>query len=163
MNLSESFLAELKHEMASSRKVLARIPAEQLTWKPHEKSMSLGQLAAHVAEIPRWWSVTMTTSEFDYGTMDYKPFVATSAEDLVQYLDESEAMAAAALENVADETFDETWAIKYKGNLLWEMPRKAVLRREVGHIIHHRGQLTVYLRMLDVPLPNLFGPTADER
>jgi uncharacterized damage-inducible protein DinB len=163
MGMNEALLAELKQEAAATRKILERVPLEKSDWKPHEKSMSLGRLASHVAELPGWVSVTLDTDELDWSKFDYKPQIAKSTEELLKILDDNVAKAEASLKNADDKKFFENWTMRNGEQLFFTLPKAAVLRTSAySHMYHHRGQLSVYLRLLDVPLPGIYGPTADE-
>ncbi len=162
MSLTEQILVELKQEAATTRKMLERVPEESLAWQPHEKSMTLGRLAAHVAGLyGTWLKTTLSQDEFDLA--DSLPLKAESVSDILAAFDQNVSDAIELLQNQADERLFTIWRLKRGGQVLFEMPRWAVLRSMViNHIIHHRGQLSVYLRLLDVPLPSVYGPTADE-
>jgi uncharacterized damage-inducible protein DinB len=162
MSLTEQILVELKQEAATTRKMLERVPEESLAWQPHEKSMTLGRLAAHVAGLHGTWLKTaLNQDEFDLA--DSLPLKADSVSDILEAFDQNISAAIELLQNQADERLFTTWRLKRGGQVLFEMPRWAVLRSMViNHIIHHRGQLSVYLRLLNVPLPSVYGPTADE-
>jgi len=163
MGHKHALIAELKMEAANTRKMLERVPTDKNDWKPHAKSMTLGRLATHVAELPGWTATTMTTDELDVSKMDYKPVYATSTEDLVAKLDENVNKAVAALENANDEEFEKIWTLRNGGHVIFSMPKKVVVRNvSYNHNIHHRGQLSVYLRLLGIPVPGMYGPSADE-
>lgn len=163
MSLNQTFIAELQHEAASTRKMLANIPHDKNSWAPHEKSMKLGALAAHVAELAGWITMTMNTDELDFAKFDYKPYIAESTEDLVKFHDEKVAEAAATLERCNDADFMKPWTLRRGDHIMFTMPKVAVLRSfAMSHLYHHRGQLSVYLRMLDVPIPGMYGPSADD-
>jgi len=164
MSLSEPLAEELRREAATTRRMLERVPEDRLAWKPHEKSMTLGRLAGHIAELPSLFAFTLTQDEVDFATGNYQPFVASSVAGLLEKFDENVARAAELLRSRADDEYlMQTWRMKGNGQVLFEMPRAAVLRTMgLNHIIHHRGQLSVYLRLLGVPLPSVYGPTADE-
>jgi uncharacterized damage-inducible protein DinB len=161
--IGEILAAELEHEAVSTRKMLERVPAEKLEWQPHDKSMSLMRLATHVAEIPGWTGPTVTMPELDFATYDYKPITVTSADELVAIFDKNVAEAVAALRSTSDATFMEPWTMRNGETVYFTMPKAGVMRGFVmSHFIHHRGQLSVYLRLLDVPVPSIYGPSADE-
>ena len=164
MSIAESILPEFDHETATTRTLLARVPEDRAEWKPHVKSMSLGHLAMHIATIPVWASVTLERREFDVnppeGRSSTPPF--ESCERLLQAYDANVSAARALLTRTSDGEFLVHWTLKSGGKTLYSMPRVAVFRSFVlNHAVHHRGQLSVYLRLLDVPLPNIYGPTAD--
>jgi uncharacterized damage-inducible protein DinB len=163
MSLSQSLLPEFDQEMAGTRRVLERVPAEKLSWKPHDKSMPFGRLAVHVAEIPSWTTMTLTTSELDFAAAPYAPTQVETTQDLLNIFDKATAEARTALAGVSDEELFKPWALRNGEHQIFSLPKIAVLRSFVmNHIIHHRAQLTVYLRLNDVPVPGLYGPSADE-
>jgi len=163
MNLNEAMLGELQNEAASTRKMLELIPDDKLTWTPHEKSMTLGTLASHIAEIPTWVNATIEKDELDFATSDYKPFIPTSAKELVERFDKNMSAAVESLKNTSNETLMKNWKLRSGEDIYFDMPKIQVLRGFVlNHNVHHRGQLSVYLRLNDVPLPSVYGPTADE-
>lgn len=163
MTLNEPLMMELQHEAESTRKMLERLPKEKLTWKPHEKSMSLGRLAMHLAEIPGWVNATLLADELDFSKMDYKMVEATSSEEAVKMFDEKLASALDVLKNTEDATMMNMWTMRDGEKIYFTMPKIAVLRSFVySHLIHHRGQMSVYLRLLDVPVPGSYGPSADD-
>lgn len=161
--INESFIAELQNEAKSTRRLLERVPFDNPDWKPHEKSMTLKVLSAHVAELPDWINYTINAPELDFATTDYKPKDIRSADDLVKLHDKVVASAAESLKNCTDGQMMENWTLRDGEQVFFTMPRVAVLRGMCfNHLYHHRGQLTVYLRLLGVPLPGIYGPTADE-
>jgi uncharacterized damage-inducible protein DinB len=138
------------------------VPDGQFDWKPHQKSMSLGQLAQHVATIPRWGTVTMSRSDFDLAT-DERPPAGTTRAELLSTFDQQVQEARAALVGRGDGELTAPFALKRAGTTIFSMPKTAVWRSFVmSHLIHHRAQLGVYLRMHDIPLPSVYGPSADE-
>jgi len=162
MNLTELILAELQQEAATTRKMLERVPQDSFTWKPHEKSMELGRLAAHVAGLfGTWMKASLSQDEFDLS--DSQPLKAESVSDILEAFDGNVASALELLKTLPDERLFTTWRLKRGEQVLFELPRWAVIRSMVlNHIIHHRGQLSVYMRLQNVPLPPVYGPTADE-
>ena len=162
MAIADSLLPEFDHEMTVTRKLLERVPEDRLDWQPHHKSMTLGRLAQHVATIPRWGDVTLSRTEFDLASEPPPGPMASRAEMLAAF-DGHVATARAALVGKGDGEMTAAWALKRDGSTIFSMPRTAVWRSFVmSHIIHHRAQLGVYLRMHDVPLPSVYGPSADE-
>jgi uncharacterized damage-inducible protein DinB len=154
---------ELQHEAASTRKMLERVPQDKFGWKPHEKSMSLGHLASHVAEILGWLTVTLTTDEMDFATSNYKPFTPGTTGELVEFYEQKLKEGTEALAATSNEELMKHWKLRSGEHLIFDLPRIAVVRSFVfSHLIHHRGQLSVYLRLLDVPIPGMYGPSADE-
>lgn len=166
MSLAQSLLPEFDHEMAGLRRSLARVPAEHYEFRPHPKSFTLGQLANHLATVPAWAASTMATTELDFAlpeTQARMPKPGTSPEEVLAIFDQGVATAREAITAAADADFAVIWSGKSEGKTLFAFPRIAVLRSFVlNHAIHHRGQLTVYLRLLDIPVPALYGPSADE-
>jgi uncharacterized damage-inducible protein DinB len=163
MSFSETFLPEFNQEMVSTRKILAAVPDALFTWKPHEKSMALGRLASHVAEMPNWAYTTINTEKLVIEP-DFKPFNAPSSAELLEGFDEYVAASRIALEGATDEHLSKTWTLVYGGQTLMSMPRVAVLRNMVmNHMIHHRGQISVYLRLQNIPVPGMYGASADEK
>jgi len=163
MSLSDAFVAELQHEAATTRKCLERIPENTFGWKPHEKSMAMKQLAAHIAEMFGWVRDTIEKPEIDFATMDYKPFEPKNTAELINFFDKNIAEATESLKEVSDESMREHWKMRNSEKIYVDMPRIAVLRGVVmKHIVHHRGQLSVYLRLNDIPVPEIYGPSADE-
>jgi uncharacterized damage-inducible protein DinB len=165
--ISESLLPEFDQEMANTRKVLERVPAAKFSWKPHPKSFDFGSLAAHIANMPDWAGLTMNADSFDYappGAPSYQTPKFSSTEQLVAAFDKSVAEARAALVAADDSKFLAPWSLMAGGKTMMTMPRVAVIRSFVmNHTIHHRAQLGVYLRLNDIPVPALYGPTADEQ
>ena len=164
MSLNQSLLAELKQEGASTRKMLQAVPFNNPSWKPHDKSMSLEHLASHIAELMGWISMTIHTNELDFAKLPYKPLQHNSTEDLLKLFDEKFAAATADLSNATDENLRGPWTLRNGETIYFTMPRIGVIRSmALNHSIHHRGQLSVYLRLNDIPLPGMYGPTADEK
>ena len=162
MALVDALLPEFDREMTTTRKLLERVPDDRFDWKPHPKSMSLGQLAQHVATIPMWGSVTITQPEIDLGGGNQPPGMNSRA-DLLAAFDKNVADTRAALNGRTDGEFMAPWTLKSSGATIFTMPKAAVWRGFVmNHLIHHRAQLSVYLRMNDVPIPSMYGPSADE-
>ncbi len=166
MSLSEMLLPEFDQEMASTRKTLERVPEDRLEYKPHEKSTSLGSLAGHVAEIPSWTTVTILQDELDFapaGAAPWQPYVPSSTAELLEKFDGFVKEARAALAGCSDEEFGKPWKLLSGGHEIFTLPKAVVIRSFVlSHMIHHRAQLGVYLRLNDVPLPSIYGPSADE-
>ena len=161
MTMSETLLPEYDQEIANTRQFLERIPAKDVAWKPHPKSAALGALAVHMATIPAWVAVTLTTTELDFSTVPPPPQF-TTAEVLLASFDKFAAEGRAAIAGTSDADFAVPWSLKGGGQTYFTSPRAAVLRSFVmSHLIHHRAQLGVYLRLRDVPLPSCYGPTAD--
>lgn len=166
MAIGQSMLPEFDHEMQNTRKVLERVPDAQWGWKPHEKSGTVGWLAGHVATMPGWIGMTMQTDELDYAPVDgpsYEPPKIENRQQLLAEFDKNAAEARKALAEASDADMMKDWTLKAGGQTIFTMPRVACVRGMVlNHLIHHRAQLTVYYRLLDVPVPGLYGPSADE-
>lgn len=163
MALTDMLLPEFDHEMAGTRKMLERVPDAHLAWKPHARSYSLGELATHVAMLPWWGSVTLGQSEFDMAAGTTPP-PATSHVEILKTFDANVAGARAALVGKTDAELMAPWTLKRGAQTIFSMPKASVWRSFVmSHLVHHRAQLGVYLRMKDVPLPSLYGPSADEQ
>ncbi len=163
MSIAESFLPELEHEAATTRRVLERVPEDQLSWKPHEKSMSLGRLATHTAMVTGDVADFISPEEMKLTPESMKPVALGSIQEILDAADSSVARAKEYLAGLDDETAGATWKLSMDGKQLMEMPRLVVIRSLMfNHWYHHRGQLTVYLRLLNVPVPSVYGPSADE-
>jgi uncharacterized damage-inducible protein DinB len=164
---SSSLLPEFDAEMANTRKMLARVPDAQLAWTPHHKSMSLRQLTSHLSEMPVWAIETLAKDDFDISPVDgppFTPYEMTSVAEALSRFDDHLRQARALLATATDETMMRPWSFKRAGVTLFSMPKAALMRTHVmNHMIHHRGQLGVYLRLNDVPVPGLYGPSADEQ
>jgi uncharacterized damage-inducible protein DinB len=161
MTLTNTFLAELKAEAKATRNILAAVPLAQGDWKPHEKSMELTKLAIHVAELPSWVRITLLQDELDFATNPYIPFAPTSTEELLAYFDKNMQDAEEVFAHFSDERFDENWTMRAGAQIYFTEPKGQVLRTWCfNHLVHHRAQLGVYLRLLNIPLPSTYGPTA---
>jgi uncharacterized damage-inducible protein DinB len=166
MAIKESILPEFDHEMKTTRKLLERIPEQSAGWKPHAKSMSLGHLGVHLSQLPIWGMFTMKQTELDLNPPGGTPYQTPEFEStgaLLAAFDDHVQQAREAIEGASDEDFMVPWTLKNGGQTIFSMPRVACLRSfVVNHVIHHRGQLSVYLRLNDVPVPSIYGPSADE-
>lgn len=166
MAIKDGLLPEYDHEMATTRRLLERTPEAELAWKPHDKSMTLGQLTGHIANIPHWCAAVLENSVFDVSSIgdDARPKAPASVPDLLASFDRTAAVARTALAAAADTEMLAPWTFKQGDHELFTMPRIAAIRSFImNHLIHHRGQLTVYLRLKNVALPPIYGPTADEQ
>ena len=162
MSIAQSLLGEFDQEMANTRKMLERIPDDKLGYKPDPKSMSMGQLASHTAEMVGWFASMMEGPELDIPA-GFKPFAATSKKELLDTFDKNVAGSRAALAAAGDQTLTGPWSLKFAGNTMFTMPRIACYRSMImNHVIHHRAQLSVYYRLNGVPVPGMYGPSADE-
>ena len=154
-------LPEFDTEMASTRKLLTRVPAEQGTWKPHPKSFALGHLAQLVARMPGWIALTLRETELDIARG--APYSFETTDVLLREFDRNAAAAREALADVTDDALDVPWTLRLGERVIFTTPRGEVVRNHLNHLIHHRGQLTVYVRLVDAPVPAIYGPSADER
>ena len=154
---------DLEYEIDTTRRMLERLPEEHFMWKPHEKSWSLGALAAHLANLLYWQTTILQHDEFDLAAVPTSGSIPETREELLQAFDEHAAVLSDVLDQTDDATLGYTWTLKRGDQVMFSRPKAAVLRTVgISHMVHHRGQLSVYLRMLDVPVPSSYGPTADE-
>jgi uncharacterized damage-inducible protein DinB len=160
MGFADTFVPEFDQEMATTRKALERVPSDKGAWKPHPKSFALGHLAQLIAGMPGWITNMVTSTELDLSKQ--AGYSLESTETLVARFDKLVAEARAALLAAKESDFDVPWSLKQGGHVLFTMPRGANIRSTLNHLIHHRGQLSVYFRLVDVPVPSMYGPTADE-
>lgn len=164
MSVKDAFIAELKYESSLTKKILERVPMDKVNWKPHEKSMSLGRLATHIAETAHWITDIAHIDDFDF-QKDYSftPATATSAEELLRIFQANLDGAMETLSAISDDEFSKIWTVRNGEQVMYKTPKKVAVRGwAFSHMIHHRGQLSVYLRLLDVPVPGMYGPSADE-
>jgi uncharacterized damage-inducible protein DinB len=163
MSIGQSMLGELDYEMANSRRTLERLPVNKLEWKPDSRSMPMGQLAGHIVEMLGWGSMVLTTPSLDMNPGDHQLFIPKSQEELLSEFDKNLRTLRSTLASAKDEDMMKEWALRIGGQVLFSMPRVGVMRSMImNHIIHHRAQLTVYYRLNGVPVPALYGPSADE-
>ena len=164
MPLKDSLIAELKQESSSTKKMLEKVPLDKKDWKPHEKSMTLGRLATHVADTTHWASDIIHIDDFDF-MKDYKTRPnANSQEELIATFQANLDKAIADLEAMTDEDFNKPWTVRRGEQVMFSLPKKVAIRGwAFNHLIHHRGQLSVYLRLLNIPVPGMYGPSADEQ
>lgn len=164
MAMNNALVAELKHEAANTRKILERVPVEQYAWKPHEKSMDLKRIAVHLADLPVWVNRVLEIDDLDFAALKYDPTPVKDTKEIVELFDKRIAEAAELLANATDEKLREKWVLRRGDHIIAEMPRAVAIRNlYMNHSIHHRGQLSVYLRLLDVAVPGMYGPSADEK
>ncbi len=162
-NIATGLIGELSHETQTTRKILERVPTEKFDYKPHDKSMTMGVLAAHVAEMTSWITATCAKDQIDFATGDYVQFKPTTTEELLAHYDNLVAEALETLKTTSDEDMQKPWSLKNGDQVLFTMPKIATLRTFCfNHVWHHRGQLSVYLRLNDIPVPSIYGPSADE-
>ena len=162
MSLIKFFLKQLDDEAKTTRKMLSIIPDDKYDWQPHPKSMTIRSLATHIAELPSWITMILTTSELDFATSPYTPHVINNTEDLLKYFEQELADGKAHLEAAKEEQLDESWTLRNGKDIYDTSPKSEVIRMTMSQIIHHRAQLGVYLRLLNVPIPGSYGPSADD-
>jgi hypothetical protein len=161
MSLAETLLLELDQEMASTRRALERVPSEKAPWKPHPKSFPLGHLAQLIAGMPGWLAQTIRGIDIDLASTPGYSFEPT--DKLLDLFDANVREAREAIGSAKESDFGLTWSLRHGDRVLFSGQRGMVIRSHINHLVHHRGQLTVYLRLIDVPVPSMYGPTADER
>ena len=163
MAMIDSLIAEFHHEAQTTRKHLERLRDDTLAWRPHEKSFTTGELASHIVDCIRWADAIFNSDELDMNPSTYKFFRATSVADLLKNFDDDAEKCATLLSGADDTALMQPWQFKVMGRSFFEKPRAAVFRDFIlSHVIHHRGQLSVYLRLLNIPVPGSYGPSADE-
>jgi uncharacterized damage-inducible protein DinB len=161
INFGAEYLTELESEVRATRRCLESIPENLFGWKPHEKSMNMGYLSLLVADIPRWIYFAIEKSEIDFATYERFEFKTTS--DLLKRLEENIELAKQALKKVSNEELQHPFHLKNTGTVLFTSTKKETVQSSLNHWVHHRGQLTVYMRMNDIAVPSIYGPSADER
>jgi uncharacterized damage-inducible protein DinB len=163
MTLCQTIALDYEEEVKNTRKLLERIPLDDAhrNYKPHEKSMALDRLASHVAEIPAWLKTALETEVLQINA-DFKPTVAASSAELLAIFDKSAAAGRAAIASTTDAEMAKTWTFKFADVFSMTQPRTEVLRSFISHMVHHRAQLGVYLRLNDIPVPGMYGPSADD-
>ncbi|MDQ2753294.1 MAG: DinB family protein [Bacteroidota bacterium] len=148
----------------NTRKMIERIPGDKLEWQPHEKSMTIGRLATHIAELPVWFSRVISANEFDFLTSGFKSQKKETTAEIVDLFDKKIAEAVSSLQTADDETMNAIFTLRRGEQVMFQLPRKVVIRNfALNHLYHHRGQLSVYLRLLDIPVPGMYGPSADDK
>ncbi len=161
MSISEKLLSELDLEFASTRRLLERVPDAKGEWRPHPKSFPLGHLSQLVSWMPGW--IANTASETSLDLTVYPKYSFEKTASLLKTFDENVRLAKEAISKAKDADYEVPWSLKRSGQVLFTAPRGAMVRNHISHLVHHRGQLTVYLRLLDVPIPSIYGPSADEK
>lgn len=161
MSIAETLLPEFDQEMASTRRLLERVPSDKGEWKPHQKSFSLAHLAQLVAWMPGW--ITNAVKETELNLTSGAKYSQEKTEDLVKMFDKNVKEARAAITASKDADYKVNWSLKFGDRVVMTKPRAEVVRQHISHLVHHRGQLTVYLRLVDVPIPSIYGPSADEK
>lgn len=163
MAMKDPILGEFEHEAALTRKTLEKIPDDKFDWTPHKKSFTMGKLASHTADIPTWAVMTIKTPELDFAKSDYKPKNEKTTAEILKNFDANVKDAVAAIKSASDEDLMTNWKLRNGEQVYFEMPKAQVLRGMVlNHTVHHRAQLGVYLRLLDIPVPSIYGPSADD-
>jgi uncharacterized damage-inducible protein DinB len=163
MNVIDWLTTQFHHETKTTRRHLERLPADKLDWRPHEKSSTAGALASHLVECIRWTNDIFTKNEIEIDFATYRPYQASSTSDLLEAFEKAVAEGKQVLAGVDEESAMQPWSLKVSGQTVFERPRIDVLRDfTLSHLIHHRGQFSVYLRLLNVPVPGSYGPSADE-
>ncbi|MES2775357.1 MAG: DinB family protein [Bacteroidota bacterium] len=162
MTQIELFQKEFEKEAITTRKMLAIVPNDKYDWKPHPKSMNIAQLATHVAELPSWIGMTLHTTELDFATMEYIPTPITNTADLLALFDKNVIDGRAELAAAKEETLAEPWTLRNGEQIYSTEPKADVIRMSISQTIHHRAQLGVFLRLLDIAIPGSYGPSADE-
>ena len=158
----ESFLKELEQESIGTRKMLALVPADKQDFKPHEKSMKLKDLATHIADLPTWITMAINTDELDFAAKPYSPADCNSSEELTAYFDKNVQEAKDILKSSKDSILEETWTLRNGDIVYMQSTRLETIRHSFSQMVHHRAQLGVYLRLLNIPIPGVYGPSADE-
>jgi uncharacterized damage-inducible protein DinB len=163
MSINQELLGELGYEIISTRKILERIPADKFDWKPHERSLTMGDLANHLTDIFAWYKMTLETNELDFAS-GYVPVRSQNAKELTTNFDNNVAGAKECLQRATPEVFLQNWTLRNGEHIVFTLPKTSVLRTfVVNHLVHHRAQLGIYLRLNDIPVPSMYGPSADEQ
>lgn len=162
MTQSEMLLPEFEQEMKSTRRLIERVPDDKGEWKPHPKSFPLGHLTQLVATMPGWITSAITDDSLDLG-QNLPGYAFQKTASLLEQFDRHVAEASDAIRGASDAEFSQPWSLKMNGKVIFTVPKIGMVRQNMSHLSHHRGQLTVYLRLLDVPIPSIYGPTADEK
>lgn len=161
MSFIQMFLREMEMESVTTRKMLAIVPEEQFGWKPHPKNMSLLELARHVAELPTWVTLTINTSELDFATSPYNPLPMSGSRELTDYFEKCLTEGQESLRNATEGQLNDNWVLRNGETIYSSSSKFDVIRMTLSQIIHHRAQLGVYLRLLNIPIPGSYGPSAD--
>jgi uncharacterized damage-inducible protein DinB len=162
MTQLESFRQELEREAVTTRKMLTKVPADKFDWRPHPKSMSVKQLATHLAELPTWIGITFNSDELDFEKNPYTPVEIKDTNDLLAYFERSLEDGRKHLRDGREDVLDKPWTLRSGSTIFSTEPKRDVIRMSLSQIIHHRAQLGVFLRLLDIPIPGSYGPSADE-
>jgi uncharacterized damage-inducible protein DinB len=162
MDIIKAFKKELMEEAATTRKFLKLIPEDKYEWAPHEKSTKMKALAVHIAELPSWISLAVNADELDFAANEYKPTPVADNTDLLNIFEKSLEMGNSALDQLSDKDFENRWVLRHGENILWDGTKYSMIRHAFSQTSHHRAQLGVYLRLLNIPIPGSYGPSADE-
>jgi uncharacterized damage-inducible protein DinB len=162
MTQLEAFRKELEREAITTRKMLTQVPSDKLEWQPHQKSMTMKRLATHVAELPTWIAMTLKTDELDFESNPYQPVSISNTQELLAYFEQTLEDGRKHIEAGKEEVLDKPWTLRSGSTIYSTEPKRDVLRMAFSQIIHHRAQLGVYLRLLNIPIPGSYGPSADE-
>ena len=162
MNRKQEFLKELNKEAITTRKMLSVVPDDKYDWKPHPKSMNIRQLTGHIAELPSWIKMVLITTELDFAGSPYVSPAINDTKALLALFEKSLAETQEAIPQAKEESLDDLWTLRNGENIYNREPKSDVIRMSLSQIIHHRAQLGVFLRLLDVPIPGSYGPSADE-
>jgi uncharacterized damage-inducible protein DinB len=162
MSMISMFRKELDRESATTRKMLERIPDDKYDWKPHEKSMTIRQLSSHIAELPTWITMALTTDELDFAAIPYDPPKVDSTKELMELFEKSVENGYSELKEENEIKMDEPWTLRNAEEIYSTEPKADVIRMALNQVTHHRAQLGVFLRLLDIPIPGSYGPSADE-
>lgn len=155
-------LKELDEEAQTTRKMLSRVPTDKFDWQPHPKSMKMKELATHIADLPSWVSLGLNTDELDFATAEYNPEDVSDTDQLVDFFERQLAGGKADLEKAEEAQLSEPWILRSGDTIHWRATRGEMVRHAYAQMIHHRAQLGVYLRLLNIPIPGSYGPSADE-
>lgn len=162
MNIIDLLLKEFDQETAITRRMLERVPEDKWSWKPHEKSMTMKQLTVHIAELPGWINMALNTSELDFESAPYNPAPVDSVKDLLALFEKSVESGRASLSKAVEADLEPSWTLRSGLKVFSVFTKYEVIRHALAQTIHHRAQLGVYLRLLDIPIPGSYGPSADE-
>lgn len=162
MTFLEFFLQQLEEEAVTTRKMLSRVPTDKFAWKPHERSMEMKRLAIHVAELPTWIPMTLNTDELDFAKNEYKQEPIQNTEELMDYFEKCLVKGREALRNGKEADLEKPWTLRNGEQVYSTSPKRDIIRMSLSQIIHHRAQLGVFLRLLNIPIPGSYGPSADE-
>lgn len=163
MTIIQMLLKEMEQEAEKTKKMLERVPEDHFSWKPHEKSMSMLRLVTHLAELPGWVSMALTTDGVDFATSSYQPTPIATRGELLHLFEESYASGKAELQKASEQQLEQPWVLKNGDQVLASMTKGETIRHAFSQTIHHRAQLGVYLRLLNIPIPGTYGPSADEQ